>query len=359
MNGLSTTFLLGAGATRGALKGFNLNGHRILAPLNGDFLKVVSNFVAALNNSGPKNRLERIKSFMHDRIGIAKGRQNVQTMEQIFSMLYIAKDFMEIYKERRGRRAQKLQEIDDFLILMMRLFSEISKHAARSESFNIYRKFVNILGPNDTIITLNYDTLLDRELLSRGWNPQTGYCISLSPHLFRGLPRTRVPNSQVASIKLIKLHGSFNWLIKKKKDENLSVLFSKKPTRIYSPDNPRVGNWSGYARQIIPPVYGKFFSHSFWRSLWAKAFDSLMESDQLVVVGCSLTPSDFHVRGLLGRVKSLRRANGNKFANVIVVDPSKNQEPQKAFKMILKGSIGNFSSISNFERFLKAYTSQS
>lgn len=71
----------------------------------------------------------------------------------------------------------------------------------------------NELGENDTCITFNWDTLLDRALASTGkWSPVDGYSIEpesifdddwQSPNTFDG---------QTGGPQYLKLHGSTNWL---------------------------------------------------------------------------------------------------------------------------------------------------
>jgi len=49
----------------------------------------------------------------------------------------------------------------------------------------IYQQLVSFLGPNDSLMTFNWDTLLDRSVASSAlWHPDTGYCIKLDKMTF-------------------------------------------------------------------------------------------------------------------------------------------------------------------------------
>jgi hypothetical protein len=98
-------------------------------------------------------------------------------MEEAFSMLYVAKDFPEIYSTRRGPKpiAGARQEITDFLRLLFPVLSLLDR---QNHSANGYDRLARVLENGDAILTLNYDTLLDSALHRRGWDPYKGYGIT-------------------------------------------------------------------------------------------------------------------------------------------------------------------------------------
>ena len=111
-----TVFILGAGATRGAISHVNLNRKRIKPPLNADFFKVAETYVRAKGKGSlDGSRLARLKRVFKEEIPI----RGLPTMEEAFSLLYIAKDFPEIYKKGPGKKptAGSRKEIEDFLYL--------------------------------------------------------------------------------------------------------------------------------------------------------------------------------------------------------------------------------------------------
>lgn len=121
-----TVFILGAGATRGSFRHVLVNGKRIQAPLNGDFFKVAERFVRARGpNGGLEDRYRRIRNVFRDEFP-TRGKWPIP-MEEAFSLLYVSKDFPEIYVPRRGRRrmAGTRREIQDFLRLTFGILSAI------------------------------------------------------------------------------------------------------------------------------------------------------------------------------------------------------------------------------------------
>lgn len=188
-------------------------------------------------------------------------------------------------------------------------------------------------------------------LLDKNWDPRKGYGLTLTSNKYQGFNKT--DRTALKKIELFKLHGSFNWFVKQNKKEDLLILFSKKPNTILNPKNLRLSEKSGYLRQIIPPIHGKFFSHNFWRSIWLKSFKQLIASDQIIIIGCSLVETDFHIRTFFSRAKMVKKKNREAFKSVLVADPDPQGRPQKRFKQIFRGSIGKFSSCKNFDELIK------
>src|SRR5262249_54895578 len=163
----TAVFLLGAGASRGAIKHILHNGKRIKPPLNGDFFKVAD---AYARGEGPHSFARRRLNRLHQVFRRDLPFKGTPTMEDAFSMLYVAKDFPEIYSTRRGPKpiAGARQEITDFLRLLFPVLSLLDR---QNHPANGYDRLAQVLENGDTILTLNYDTLLDSALHRRGWDP--------------------------------------------------------------------------------------------------------------------------------------------------------------------------------------------
>lgn len=339
---VETAFILGAGATRGAIPHVLVKQKRIKAPLNFDFFNVAEALARASGSaSADSRRLARLKKVFKTELP-AKWPP---PMETAFSLLYTAKDFPEIYASRPGPKpdAGERKELEDFLSLLFDILYALDHN---SKGATGYDRLAGVLESGDVVITLNYDTMLDSALVRRGWDPKAGYAIGGSAEKVKWKPAAAVANQTAMGVKLLKLHGSVNWWVRGS-PKTLSNVFSKKPVVITA---PRTNNQSGKIRQIIPPIYGKVFGHSHWRKLWKAAFDALCSAEVLVVIGCSIVDTDYHLQALLRRAAKERKKHGDRINRVILVDKTK---IRRRWKKVLKGAVGRFTEYAKFEQFLK------
>jgi len=170
-----------------------------------------------------------------------------------------------------------------------------------------------VLAPEDVVITFNYDVSLDRELhRSRKWSPLDGYGFALASS-----PQHR------SSCKLLKLHGSTNWIAQ--------IFGGLRGSGAISLDEPSLGRrpviptaeldflgagivdpqfvmGTGFVPSLIMPAADKKFYmdtsfgrewEDFWDLLWFQAQKSIAASDEVHVVGYSLPEYDLRARKLL------------------------------------------------------------
>jgi SIR2-like domain len=341
-----TVFILGAGATRGAVHHVRIHGRKISAPLNSDFFKVARAYAKAQETAGKnafQERYERIKRVFQEEFS-TRGRWPLP-MEEAFSLLFVSKDFPEIYGQHgRPRGPGSRKEIEDFLRLTFGILTAIESEVPVN---NLYSRLVSKLEPSDTLVTLNYDTLLDSALVRAGWNPKKGYGLMGGGNKISWNGKRDGLAPQLADVKLLKLHGSLNWYVRGS-FEKLAQIFEKKPSRVLVSTQPRTNEFGKYVRQIIPPVYGKFFGHRHWRTLWRGAHEAILGAEVVVVIGCSLVSTDFHLTGMLGNAIKRRKDSGRPFALAVAVDTTKIRH--KWFKL-LKGCTKLRNSYPSFEVF--------
>jgi hypothetical protein len=339
---IPTTIILGAGATRGAISHVLVNQKRIKAPLNFDFFKVAETYARASGAaSADSKRLDRLKTIFKTELP-AKWPP---PMETAFSLLYTAKDFPEIYASRSGPKPDpgERRELEDFLSLLFDILFALDRNC---KSVTGYDRLAGVLESGDTIITLNYDTMMDSALLRRGWDPQSGYALGGGIGKLKWKPTGGVITPTAKGVKLLKLHGSVNWWVRGT-SAKLSNVFSMKPVAVTP---PRTNSQAGKIRQVIPPIYGKVFGHSHWRKLWKSAFDALCWAELLVVIGCSIVDTDYHLQALLRRAAKERKKHGDRFNKVILVD---RVHIRRRWQKVLKGAAARFTGYRSFEAFLK------
>ncbi len=339
-----TVFIMGAGATRGAMTHVLVNRKRIRPPLNSDFFQVAETFGRANGgNSEQAKRFRRVWRVLKDDLRIA----GTPAMEEAFNLLSLARDLPEVFPARRGRRpaAGRGSEVVDFLRLAFGVFTALDRGPSQTTG---YHRLCGMLGPNDTIITLNYDTVLDSALVDHGWDPRDGYCLTGGRRKVKWHPCTSPREPSVAGVQLLKLHGSLNWFVRGSFTQ-LSKVFSSKPTKVTP---PRKNGLSGHIRQIVPPIYSKFFGHSHWGSLWGQAYEALKASEMLVVIGCSLVDSDFHLRALLRCSAQWRKRRNARYRSIALVDRVK---VRRKWRGVLRGLTSNTHEHVSFAAFLSSH----
>ena len=95
------------------------------------------------------------------------------------------------------------------------IFANVLNEAQNGASMSFYRAILEFCGPNDLFVTFNWDTLLDRALLDTGgWNPAIGYGLTFRAVLDGSWKNAFEGNVKFpTNWKLLKLHGSTNWLV--------------------------------------------------------------------------------------------------------------------------------------------------
>jgi len=153
-----------------------------------------------------------------------------------------------------------------------------------------------------TIITTNWDTLVEE--YCRRLEIPVDHCFN-SPYVS---PQKNESNDY--SIKLIKLHGSINWLRCQncgginKYDESLaaSSLFDDDSKEKCMICNKKKKTYStNMFPEIITPTMTKSFSSQLYINLWNTAGKELRSSNKIVFIGYSLPIADYDFRYLLQR----------------------------------------------------------
>lgn len=227
---------------------------------------------------------------------------------------------------------KKLDEIRDNLNLaILVVFHDAVNRLVGQGGDEFYKQlgcfFINerLLNKQFSIVSLNWDTVVEDCIYwclqkSAGLGKvDIDYCCYTSP-IGDGCvhtPSILQKAKGIKNIKLLKMHGSANWI----RCPNCNRLF----TGIGSTDSiwdlyvfPRACRHccsSGKAEEVtrtpnlepffISPTYLKVFSNAHIQMTWYNAHVELQEADKVVFVGYSLPEADYHLRTLLRR--SIRR----------------------------------------------------
>lgn len=280
--------------------------------------------------------------------------------EVVFSVL----DLYEIAKEaefadrmRRHKRGEQVEELDpnglntlgarvallDCLEAFFALKHVEDLDPATAPRRDYLRRLLDELDAGDRVITLNWDTIVERTLAEGGrWNPTTGYGIKKPLALgFEYDKAVTEPRITECDIYVLKLHGSFGWyrtaggLLYFEGPEFLRFLpdasahhphvpwCDPMPPPIGRPTNPL----------LLHPSFLKQLAGSELQEIWAQADAALRAADSIRVVGYSLPPADSAVRALLN---TLRWRGDRGEATIYVSDP--NAEARRRWSEFLGSS---------------------
>ena len=241
---------------------------------------------------------------------------------------------------------------------------------ARNIQCSYHDKLCSILDTNDTIVSLNYDTIIDESLLSSNmFNETTGYGFIIYKNK-NSFETKQVSNSPVL---LLKLHGSLNWEILEEIKEsensqmhrrnqsiryrlnklndfevtisNVEEIEKRHPLDYMDPSKPQSnlefkhdfmsmgGLDKFFQRLIVPPTFSKTDSlnSSIFDSIWHKFRESLLSARQIYFIGTSFPDTDYH---LLTMIKFYLNSRNDNFELFNINPDSRYNLEQNSFSKL-------------------------
>ena len=198
--------ILGAGAS----KSYDLSKTGVRMPVAADFFETyrkldisenpwvlighIVNYVADRNNAD-------ILDFVNFTEDIEELHSEIQ--EKLYQALKRGKLFS------RPSNIQLFKAYNELIFLFASVINEIQNGQVSSAHQNLAKQ----LSRDDCIITFNWDTLMDRALMKETtWNTKTGYFIKPTGIYDDQWVNTDELFDKEKSPKLLKLHGSSNWI---------------------------------------------------------------------------------------------------------------------------------------------------
>ena len=183
-------------------------------------------------------------------------------------------------------------------------------------------KRVDIVA-KDSIITFNYDLVLEREMLGLKLAPEYHCGTSATPY-------REAFGGHKAQINILKMHGSANWVMCHKCESGrLHFLDSETAivSNVQSLSCPQCDQ-AGLSQIIVPPTWNKGIEGKFLRSVWSKALQEMMTAERLFIIGYSFPKTDQFFKYMLG----LALARNNLLSEVYIVNP--NEAVEKRFETL-------------------------
>lgn len=235
-------------------------------------------------------------------------------IEEILGYLDMKISLSDSNSDKEYSMKDKLLEFIESVIILSYFYGDKKKV---SDYSTLLKKFVENLRENDSIISFNYDVLIDQFLTDNKKYPDYG--IDLEGYEFE----KRIP--------LLKLHGSLNWricpkckkprwigndnLLKMAGDDEImnnlrEILFCHELTEC-----PMHKRFTIEETFFVPPSWNKN-DYPDSKVLWKLASEKLKIADEIIFIGYSLPQADIYFKYLL-----LSSLPEKKFS-VEVVDPN-------------------------------------
>lgn len=375
-----TFWLFGAGASHH----YDLNAFGVPVPLASGFFKA---FHHLPTSQGFQAHIGPLISFLEHYRGVSAEKvgewdENIETF-----MTSVEQKLEEIREKRKDHELTSDEFGDAFSYAtvfsnMTFIFANVLNEAQNGPSMSLYRNILELCGPRDLFTTFNWDTVLDRALIDTGgWDPNTGYGLKFRA-VMDGTWKDAIEGKPkfTTDWKLIKLHGSTNWLVPymgvdfdsweyKSTVPNAEEVFlywhsslpyathknrwsggyvpttycyyppniparfftkkqlSAKPGHVFLKTTPRFlaafeeGDPEGIPSSpiLITPVRQKKYDtyRSSIQGLWEQAVKGLEDSNRVVIIGYSFPPTDTRALDLL---RSFLNAKGNAI-DIEIVSP--------------------------------------
>ena len=279
-----TVFILGAGASISHSKG-NF-------PSYNDFFSKARN----LNLINNKNSGKVLKKYASLRKYILKVMKIDILSEKSEIDIERLMTFIDIEIENADNRESYQIYKKRLLEIIIFLFKELSNNLKAEKGD--YNDFVKNIKDNHTVITFNWDVLLDKLFMGR----------NQYSNLTNLIAKDRSPiildepiNSNILSKEsyYLKLHGSVDWKYCTNKDCDAH-------NKIFISTNNLCGTCFKILNTlIIPPIINKQFKiYPFIEKLWELGSKQLDVAQEIVIWGYRLPPTDFYSNWLLSKTST-------------------------------------------------------
>jgi hypothetical protein len=316
-----STVILGAGASRGS--SFADATRQVLPPLDADFFEQAQR----IDEAEFKGAGKEVIDFVRDEYGATQ----MPTLETLFTQAQGYEQFVRQFYSKPGPKPVRYKKQLGYLL---ELIPRVFKAALADQECTWHDRIAYAMRKGDTIISFNYDVLIDEALtrLAQGiWKADPGYGISIADGA-AGWSAPRSPGAfpRKEYLRLLKPHGSLNWLLEQDGDSRLRLT------------DDAYGILAARGN-IIPPTWDKTILQEWpWKPIWKAASKMLQRTRCLIVIGYSVPQTDLTSQALI------RSSLVNGDLRLIVVA---NPDPQARSRVIdlARGGITSNTRILEFD----------
>ncbi len=284
-------------------------------------------------NINIKKWIDELDSFMKNALKVSDAQKIYYSLEDIYTP--IDKSIVESTSFREYTPIDLANLRDNInKLIMIALRSEIERNKTKKNGIDVFSKFIvdqcrARIGDEklDTvsIITTNWDIILDNSIfgiisddpIPKGhkFSGVLDYCCyisSLNENDEKIKPGLYALGKGRYNVKLLKLHGSLNWLqcpkcsrlfVKLYKHFNGAYIFDSKYCRHCERNFGSYEDKTNILRtNLITPTFLKNLNNVQNKLVWQNAAIELSEADKIVFMGYSLPFADFEFKQLLSRM---------------------------------------------------------
>lgn len=308
---MKTVYILGAG--------FSMDAG---VPSQERLIENAINLTTTLNSKAEEKKKVAIE-FLKNQLRVADCEHHTVALEDVFTPLDRC---LSENAQFRGLDTAKMHDVREAFIYLIGKVIEASLGSSTHSSryIELFAKHLidkSIKRIDDevdrvSVISTNWDLLLDNEIYrniqleqERGVVDYCCYISSLGENDATVKPGLEVLGGGGFNVKLLKLHGSLNWL-QCPRCMRLYTGFGAKfavgdlvyECRHCDSNFPEAKHNHALTSNLIVPTYIKDLSNPQYKIIWQNAGIEVSEASKLVFIGYSLPSADFEMRQLLSRM---------------------------------------------------------
>ncbi len=311
---MKTVFILGAGFSKGA-------GAPMQYEIVRDIFEIAENYPYEFE----EGKLEKFRNFLVETMHLSLTELESIQLEDIFTPIdRCILDNLAF----RNYNINQLKEIRDVIYYLIGKTIDIKLRHSGAEFIDSFAEYLvnesaNRINGNFSnvdpvsVISTNWDILLDKAIKreierKHPGNAVVDYCCYVSS--YDKNDETIKPGLQKLgaggfNVKLLKLHGSLNWLhcqrcmrIYVKFDEKIAANMIDETKCRHCSENFGELNAHHLTSNLIMPTFLKDLSNPQYKIIWQNGGIELSEASKIVFIGYSLPLADFEMRQLLSRM---------------------------------------------------------
>jgi NAD-dependent SIR2 family protein deacetylase len=300
-------FVLGAGASHP--DGVPLQQHILPLITSGEIREIADSVIG-----------KQVNEFIADNFFIKPGMAEFLKLEAVFGFL----DYFIQQNESLSSKYTnaKMREIKENFIKIIHYIVNLRTNK-RSQTYHLFWDAIQKYNSNISIVTLNYDTLLEQAFDFLFCNfGYIDYCIHLMNYgklkelkhfSFWINPREPISISgdeNPVPIKIIKVHGSLNWKYCNCCNQTLLTPWDRKVdlnrgklVGYTFPDDEEYDYYcpldgTEFQTVIMPPSYIKSLNNPIISQLFSEASREIRATKKIIFIGYSLSDADVHIKAL-------------------------------------------------------------